>query len=215
MIKYIPRLYLITLTLLTIASFGQKSDLESYTANFDLNVRTGWSLFQEPTATEFIYDSKHIRSRPTYIVAGNYNLSKKSSIGLMASYLNVPLQYKDAAIVSPKIFYFDEFTTTSRDDIAFKYKEVSFFLFPQYNYINNSKLRLYSGVRVGAFITRANVSDPHPDFDVAKSIASYSTRYGITPIGIVYTIHNHMGISMDLNIGKPYVGSFGLSYKLK
>jgi hypothetical protein len=63
-------------------------------------------------------------------------------------------------------------------------------------------------------MTRAKVSDPHPDFDVAKSIKSISRRFGVTPIGMVYTFHDNVGVSMDLSIGKPYIGSVGINYKI-
>ncbi len=192
---------------ITIGAFSQTNKNE-----FVLGLGAGYSLFQEPLATNFRYSEFSRNTTLTPTITADYAITNKFSMGLQIGFLSNNLKYTQAARLQSLLFDFYE--TTKRDDVAFRYNEITISYKPMYHFVLNNKLDVYSGLRLGYFKAFANVQDPHPEFDVRYSFDRERVSVAVIPIGVRYYPGKSWGLNFDTSFGKPYVVAVGAVYKV-
>jgi hypothetical protein len=88
-------------------------------------------------------------------------------------------------------------------------------ILPKIHYnLNNDKIDLYSGLRVGYTFWNVDFIANDPNFNVfEKIIPRGRPSIGIIPIALRYYITDNLGVNVEPALGAPYVASIGAQYR--
>jgi len=147
-----------------------------------------------------------IKVSPVIILGADYGLSEKFSIG--ASFTT---QGMKGTITDN--WWYDDNDSLITENFDFKIRRSHIAIIPKYHYTSdNDKLDIYSGLRLGFVMWSYKDDSNDPTFTAFDDLKGRVT-VGFTT-GMRYYFTDNIGANVDLNLGAPYVVSFGLNYKL-
>ncbi|MCB9252541.1 MAG: hypothetical protein H6605_08730 [Flavobacteriales bacterium] len=101
----------------------------------------------------------------------------------------------------------------------YKLRRSQISVIPKFHYlVDNDKVDLYSGLRIGYLIWNKKFDSTDPDFpdSYAYSINDFTSRptVGIVAFGSRFYFTENFGANVEINIGAPYVICGGVVYKI-
>lgn len=149
------------------------------------------------------------KSTPVYNLTGEYRLFQDLGVGFGLG-LSGTLQDIYADVKDHK--YTNDVGERVTEDFELDVYRWQVALVPRLYYGEFDDLDLYSGMRLG--IEKLSISTTSGDPDVYSELDLGPTfSYAVTVFGFRYYLVDKFGLNADLNIGSPYVGSFGVQVR--
>jgi outer membrane protein W len=100
------------------------------------------------------------------------------------------------------------------ENIDFKLKRFFIGITPKYHWnIDNEKLDLYSGIRVGYIIWSNDINTSDPNFNLLDNFKLGVPAGAIVPIAANAYFTDNIGANFEVALGSPYMLSVGLQVK--
>ncbi len=148
-----------------------------------------------------------VKVSPVIILGADYGITDNFSLGFHFTTQGMKGTVKDN-------WYFNDSGNIVTENFDYTLRRTHFGLTPKFHFIkDNPKLDIYSGLRIGYVLWSIKSDSKDETFTVFDDLKGRITA-GITPIGIRYYFTEQFGANFDLNIGAPYVASFGVNYKI-
>jgi len=186
-----------------ITAFAQNDTCKS---NISLNA--GYSVISSyfDIIALFNNNEDRIDMLPAVQFEYDYSVENWFSIGGAVSYQQFNIEvtnyeyynYKDDYIVEDFNVYFDRINIASR------------FLF---HYVNEGKVDMYSGLRLGYTYWVVNAGTTDPDYDDFKLRKNIRIAPQLVAFGIRGYITEHFGLGAELAFGSPHFFNCGFKYR--
>ena len=155
----------------------------------------------------FGVNSIDVTTLPAISLAFDYGIGEVFSIGAMYSFQSFSGQINDYTWV-------DENFDTRTESIDFGLTRNNIVLLPRFHYkLDNDKIDLYSGLRLGYLFWGGEVESTDPNFDDFDAFAGGRPTFGLVPLGGRFYFNDNIGANFELALGAPYVASVGAQYR--
>ncbi len=201
--KIIPGLILL------ILSFHANAQNEKGQIAFGLNAGFGVArAYVHSILLDTMVEDVTAKSKPALVFGADYSIHKRFSLGF---------QFGTQLItgnVSGHLFTNNQ-GVIIEEDYTYKARRNHISITPKFHYlVDNKKLDLYSGLRLGRVMWRTSNESEDPNAYSLKNDLSDRYSFGLIAFGAKIYFAKNFGANAELNFGPPYFFTFGLSYKI-
>ncbi len=153
-------------------------------------------------------EAVEVNLTPALHMAYDYFYTNNVSLGLAVTYQSISVTYRN--------YTYEENGQTITNDYGTQLKRFNASLRGLFWYNPGSRVKLYSGLRLGFSNWSADTTVPDPTYDPDRFInislgANFAPQLLLLGTDIALTQHIHL--SAELAIGAPYFASGGLTYR--
>lgn len=143
---------------------------------------------------------------PAIVLGADYGIHKRFSVGVQFA-----TQGMKGTVTGYE--FFDNTNTLVIEDFDYKARRNHISVVPKFHYIvDNNKVDLYSGLRIGQVMWKTSHESKDPNFDALDDLNR--TSVGLVAFGAKFYFTENLGANDELNIGPPYFFTFGVAYKI-